>query len=55
MGEAGGGGGMVGAGIALTVIPRSASDEAIQLLPRFAKAGLLRFARNDGLDGPAHG
>jgi hypothetical protein len=32
----------------LIVIARSVSDEAIQLLLTFAKAGLLRFARNDG-------
>ena len=44
MGEAGAGGEVVGAGIALTVVARSASDEAIQLLLNFAKAGLLRGA-----------
>jgi hypothetical protein len=33
--------------VSRNVIARSESDEAIQLL--FGEAGLLRFARNDGL------
>jgi hypothetical protein len=43
--------------IRATVLQRHCEEqreEAIQLLPRFGKAGLLRFTRNDGLNAAAY-